>query len=131
MAGETDLTLMLRTLEVDRRPGSFVYCVDAREEAVCAAAATVREAEGLTLVLPRERAQALGIAFEREWAWLTLRVHSALEAVGLTAAVARSLADVGLPCNVLAGAFHDHLLVPEDRSADAIAALARLRSVAS
>ena len=131
MTGETDLTRMLGTLEVERRPGGYVYCVSEHENAVRAAAATVREAEGLTLVLPREQAVELGLAFDGEWAWLTLRVHSALAAVGLTAAVSRALADAGLPCNVLAGAFHDHLLVPEDRADDAIAALARLRHVAS
>ena len=55
-------------------------------------------------------------------------MHSALGAVGLTAAVARALADEGVPCNVLAGAMHDHLLVPEDDAARALDALRRLRT---
>ena len=46
-------------------------------------------------------------------------MHSALEAVGLTAAVATALAAAGIPANVLAGYSHDHLLVPEDRADDA------------
>ncbi len=60
------------------------------------------------------------------FAWITLTVHSSLEAVGLTAAVANTLASAGIACNVLAGFHHDHLLVPIDRVDDAMAALSRL-----
>ncbi|NOX29081.1 MAG: ACT domain-containing protein, partial [Actinobacteria bacterium] len=56
-------------------------------------------------------------------AWLTLTVHSSLEAVGLTAAVSARLTDVDIPCNVIAGYHHDHLLVPVDRVDEAISAL--------
>jgi len=51
-----------------------------------------------------------------------------LAAVGLTAAVARALADAGISCNVVAAAHHDHLFVPVDRAAEAIEALSRLQS---
>ena len=56
-------------------------------------------------------------------AWLSLTVQSSLEAVGLTAAFSKVLGDAGIPCNVLAGYHHDHLLVPIDRVDDAIAVL--------
>lgn len=55
--------------------------------------------------------------------WITLRVHSALEAVGLTAAVAQELATAGLSCNVVAGFHHDHLFVPHGRAQEAVALL--------
>ena len=58
-------------------------------------------------------------------------MHSALDAVGLTAAVAGALAEAGISCNVLAGAHHDHLLVPVDRADDALVALAQLRDRAT
>ena len=58
-------------------------------------------------------------------AWLSLGVHSALDAVGLTAAVATALARHGIACNVLAGFHHDHLLVAAERRDDALAVLAR------
>lgn len=58
--------------------------------------------------------------------WITLRVHSALDAVGLTAAVARELADAGLSCNVVAGFHHDHLFVEQARADEALAVLHRL-----
>jgi hypothetical protein len=40
--------------------------------------------------------------------------------------VTRALADAGISCNVLAGFFHDHLLVPKDRADDALVVLRRL-----
>jgi len=61
-------------------------------------------------------------------AWLTLRVHSALSAVGLTAAVAGALTRIGVSCNVVAAFYHDHLFVAE---ADAERALAALEELAS
>ena len=74
----------------------------------------------------RERADALGVSYDYLAAWITLRVHSALDAVGLTAAVSTALAGAGISCNVIAGYHHDHLLVPVDRAADALAALSGL-----
>jgi uncharacterized protein len=56
-------------------------------------------------------------------AWITLRVHSALDAVGLTAAVATALAAAGLSCNVVAGYHHDHLFLPYDHAETAMRVL--------
>lgn len=130
MGGETDLERMLATIAVDRRPGSFSFLTGA-EHLTDAAAATVVEEEGPTVVVPVEVARQHGYEPSFVAAWLTLRVHSALEAVGLTAAVSRVLADEGIPCNVIAGYHHDHLLVPADRAEDAIAAIERLRNEAA
>jgi hypothetical protein len=44
--------------------------------------------------------------------WITLRVHSALDAVGLTAALSTALAVAGMSANVVAGLHHDHVFVP-------------------
>ena len=80
--------------------------------------ALIREAEGLTLIAPVVRLEAMGLDPGVPMARISLGVHSALEAVGLTAAVAGALAEAGVSANVLAGFFHDHIFVPwEDRAA--------------
>ena len=81
--------------------------------------ALIREDEGTTAIVP---GAAEGAAFAR----ITLQVHSALEGVGLTAAVSGALAEVGIACNVVAGFHHDHLFVPWERREEALAILQRL-----
>ena len=71
----------------------------------------------------QEEADVAGLAYDYVAGWITLRVVSALEAVGLTAAFARELADAGLSCNVVAGYHHDHIFVPHEQAEQAVAAL--------
>ncbi len=130
MAGETDLEAMLQTLAVSRRPGRFtLVTLDPGLELPTIGngiEAIIEESEGTTVVCTVETAEANNWPHEFVAAWLTLDVHSALEAVGLTAAFSVALAGHGIPCNVLAGYFHDHLLVPADRVDDAVACLQQL-----
>lgn len=123
--GETDLEAMLATLTVSRRPGVFtmVETDDPSEALVERAHARIDEEESTTFVVEVAEAVAAGFDVPIELAWLTLAVHSSLEAVGLTAHVSSVLADHAIACNVLAGFRHDHLLVPADRALEAIAAL--------
>jgi hypothetical protein len=120
---------MLASMSVERRPGTYaVIALDGPPPGDLQMEAAVLEDEGWTVVVADTVADARGWTGERGWAWLTLGVHSALDAVGLTAAVSAALADEGLPCNVLAAAHHDHLLVPgahAERAIDAILALRR------
>lgn len=130
MSGETDLSKMLSSLDVEVRPGSFaVVSLELESELPpnrLGIDALITEAEGITVVA------AIEVADENNWeydfvaGWLTLRVHSALEAVGLTAAFSAALGDAQIPCNVLAGYYHDHILVPHDRVAEALGCLNRL-----
>lgn len=90
--------------------------------------AVVGEPEGTTAVVAVEAAERRGWPVGFRAAWLTVAVHSSLEAVGLTAAMAAALAERGIPCNVLAGYFHDHLLVPLERADEAVVALEALAS---
>ncbi|MFT4773552.1 MAG: hypothetical protein ACI9ME_000851 [Ilumatobacter sp.] len=123
--GETDLAKMLASLQVERRPGVFTYAAVAvpTSELLAAAHGMVNEAESTTLILPVEAAELAGLPVDIELAWLSLTVHSSLEAVGLTAAFAATLGAHGIPCNVLAGYHHDHILVPVDKAQRAIDAL--------
>lgn len=118
--GETDLKVLLRTMEPVLHPGPYGFGVwdGSLPEGTFA---TVAETEGLTVVAPLA---ALGGG--EPWARISLTVHSDLAAVGLTAALATALAAEGISCNVIAGVHHDHLLVPWDRRDDAMATLRRL-----
>ena len=126
--GERDLAALLRTLDVVREPGTFVVAeLQSGAPVPAAARAVVREREGTTVVLEEADAARLALAATFPCAWLTLTVHSSLEAVGLTAAFARALADAGIAANVLAGLRHDHLLVPVADAERAVHVLRGLR----
>jgi len=86
----------------------------------------VHEAEGLTLVLREEEAAGAGLPYDGTLEWITLRVHSALDAVGLTAAFSTALAVAGLSANVIAGLHHDHVFVAAGRGHDALRILRAL-----
>ena len=87
---------------------------------------SLREAEGLTLYVDLAAAQAAGLPILFRAAWITMTVPSALDAIGFTAAFSAALAQAGIACNVLAGARHDHLLVPLEKAEAAMRALQNL-----
>ena len=128
MNGERDLDVLLATLDVRMDDEPVVYAVVPQVVDELGIRAVVVEDEGITLVLNRDDADEIGLAYEFVGAWLTLTVHSALDGVGLTAAVSRALADAQVPCNVLAGMHHDHVVVPWDRRHAAVAAIRALPS---
>lgn len=124
--GPRDLAALLREMRPERRPGRFVFVTVPAEMDGVEAVASVWEDEGLSLVLDQAEADRRGLAYEFVAAKITLTVHSALDAVGLTAAVAAALADAGISCNVVAGHFHDHLFVPVERADEALSLLTAL-----
>ncbi|EIM02143.1 acetyltransferase [Rhodanobacter thiooxydans] len=89
--------------------------------------ATFRERKGLTLIVEEQQAVDAGLAVLFRAAWITLSVHSDLQAVGLTAAVAAALAEAGISCNVVAAAYHDHLFVHVEAASHALAVLRALQ----
>ncbi len=127
MPGEKRLNKLLQDLSPALHDGEFVFCsfdgAAYGDYAELEPVAAVREAEGLTLVIPRPVADARGLAYESAFRAITLRVHSSLDAVGLTAAFASKLTEHGISANVIAGYYHDHIFV---QSADAVGALAAL-----
>lgn len=126
---------MIAGMAPRRLPGEWLFCSAADPGRAAAAAphalATFREAEGLSLLLPAERAAALGFPPGPVMACITLSLHSALDGVGLTAAVAGTLAAAGIPCNVVAAFHHDHLFVPLARAEEALARLSALAAAAA
>lgn len=127
MTGEKNLQTLLASIHPVLREGEYVYVLWPHgRPLVGGIEAAVREAEGLTVVLPRTEADQLGLSYDFVAAWITLQVHSSLEAVGLTAAVGAALTSAKISCNVLAGFHHDHLLVPVADAARAMGVLAEL-----
>lgn len=123
-----DLRAMLRGMAPVRCPGDVVFvAVDEGAGAALMpqALAMVREAEGLSLILPAAVARAAGLE-GTAMAQITLTVWSSLEGVGLTAAVAGALAAEGIPANVVAAFHHDHVFVPAPLADRALAVLRRL-----
>lgn len=126
MSGETNLKKILQRMQPERNAGEYVFCVldSSMQLAEVTPLGFFCEKEGVTVILPRADADQAGLSYAGTFAWLTLTVHSSLEAVGLTAAVARALTEADISCNVVAAFYHDHLFVPV---ADAERALAALR----
>ena len=126
-----DLRRLLAELRPVRQPGCYVFTTIAGPPpAALRPVMTFTENEGLTLIVAKDAADAAGLPYDLVTAWITLTVSSALDAVGLTAAVAGALADAGLSCNVVAAVHHDHLFVPEPSAAAALAVLAGLAAQA-
>lgn len=121
--GETDLTRILDSLTVSRRPGEYhVVTLSGADGAALTVGsgieALIREpevfGETVTVVCDADTLERRGWPSAFTAAWVTLDVHTSMEGVGLTAAFSHALGTAGIPCNVLAGFHHDHLLVPVD-----------------
>ncbi|NWJ41383.1 MAG: ACT domain-containing protein [Geothrix sp.] len=125
----SDLNHLLHTLDPVLHEGVYAFaCLTAGADLRdLEPLATFQEDEGLTVVLREETALARQVPVLFRAAWITLRVHSDLQAVGLTAAFSQALAEARISCNVIAGACHDHLFVPVDEAARALAVLRELQ----
>ncbi|HEU4419064.1 MAG TPA: ACT domain-containing protein [Planctomycetota bacterium] len=125
-----DLATLLRTMNPVLHPGVFVFASVpiATDLSRLDFVVAMREDEGWSLVMREADARERGFPARFSAAWITLTVASDLHAVGLTAAVAHALAAEEIPCNVIAGALHDHLFVPIEQSARAMSALRALQA---
>jgi len=131
MSGETDLNILLKSMTPLLNEGDYVFCtiasltnVDTNE-----IVASFKETEGITIILKKETADKLKLDYSYIAAWITLTVHSSLEATGLTAAFATALANEGISCNVVAAYYHDHIFVAKKDAERAMAALEGLTSI--
>lgn len=113
MAGETNLEVLLKTMKPELNPGEFVFCKVATLENIEMNAVEMffREREAITLILKKEIADQLKLPYLFTASWITLTVHSSLEAVGLTAAFSKALSQNNISCNVVAAYYHDHIFV--------------------
>lgn len=127
MTGETDLNTLISQMRPMLDPEPYVFCTFANrtfEDLVeYDPIGLFAETEGTTAILPVERARELGLADAEWFRRITLTVHSSLEAVGLTAAIAEALTKEGISANVVAAYFHDHVFVPAERAEEALEVL--------
>ncbi|VXC72825.1 Acetyltransferase [Burkholderia sp. 8Y] len=128
-AAVSDLRTLLASMQPELQPGVYVFASLPGDAAPGGAGivATFREREGWTVVMEEGAAQAAGVTPLFRAAWITLTVHSDLNAVGLTAAFARALGEAGISCNVIAAAYHDHIFVPVQAAGPAMDALLKLQ----
>lgn len=129
MSGETNLQILLQKMRPTLRPERFVFCTTELAPTIWMPykpIATFEEVEGTTLVLTLDATKALGLQDSPVMRCITLQVHSSLEAVGLTAAVAQALKAENISANVIAAYYHDHVFVPEEYAEKALTTLKSL-----
>ncbi|OHU86686.1 MULTISPECIES: ACT domain-containing protein [Pseudoalteromonas] len=127
MNGETNLAILLKSMQPTLLAEEFVFITLQQGKYGDAAQlnpiAMFMESEGMTLVIPKARADQYQQAYSSVFKCITLNVHSSLDAVGLTAAFATRLTEEKISANVIAGFYHDHIFVQAHKAQDALVAL--------
>lgn len=113
MEGELNLKMMIKSMKPKLNEGTYIFTtlkaidhID-RSDIIC----EFKEEEGITLIINKEKADELNLKYEFVASWITLTVHSSLNAIGLTAEFSRELTKHQISCNVIAGYYHDHIFV--------------------
>lgn len=114
------------------QPGVFVFCSilhnDDANAAMSVARGSFAEDEGLSLILPKDEADRMGLSYDVSMRQITLMVFSSVSGVGLTAAVSTELAKEKIPANVVAANQHDHIFVPSKQADRAVEILRALQT---
>ena len=128
MNGQININELLKQMEPELIDGEFVFCTVPHHYSFnpLTVQGFFKESEGITLILKREEAENLNLKYTYIAAWITLKVHSSLAAIGFTAAFSNALSSEGISCNVIAAYYHDHIFVPYQ---DADRALLVLKSL--
>jgi hypothetical protein len=129
MSGQNDLAQLLQHMEPELHGEAYGFGLTKGAAWVPGAFAMMAEDEGMTVVAVEAVLQAAGIAYQPGWARISLKVHSDLAAVGLTAAISAALTAKGISANVIAGYHHDHFFVQWDRRDEAVGAMRSLSDV--
>jgi len=128
MPGETNINILLKAMTPILKDGEYVFCtlteplaIDHRQ-----IIGMFKEPEGITIILEKKAADELNLSYSYIAAWITLSVHSSLEAVGLIASFSTALANEGISCNVVAAYYHDHIFVAREDALKAMRVLEKL-----
>ncbi|KQB39366.1 ACT domain-containing protein [Flavobacterium aquidurense] len=122
MSGQKNLQQLLKMMKPEHNPGDYVFCKVENLEGINLNDIEMffKEKEAITLILKKETADKLRLDYSVIMSWITLTVHSSLEAVGLTAAFSKALSEKEISCNVVAAFYHDHIFVNKKDTAQAI-----------
>ncbi|GEN73550.1 MULTISPECIES: ACT domain-containing protein [Chryseobacterium] len=128
MNGEKDLAKLLKSMKPKQNPGDYVFCTLKNIENfdLMNVEMFFREDEGFTIIIKKEIADRLHLEYSVIMSWITLTVHSSLEAVGLTAAFSKALSENNISCNVVAAYYHDHIFINKKDTEKAIEVLTKL-----
>lgn len=126
MIWETDLSLLLKSLNPIVNPGEYVFCHLPQIENLVNIISYFKEQEWITVIVKKNIADELGWEYSFIAAWITLQINSSLEAIGLTAAFSSALAEKGISCNVVAGYYHDHIFVEQSKAQETLQVLINL-----
>ena len=126
---ETNLNILLKNMNPILNQGDYVFCTVENIDNfnMKNVLGTFKEKEGTTLIISKEYADLLGLTYTSIMSWISLEIHSSLEAVGLTAAFSKLLAENNISCNVVAGYYHDHIFVLKKDAEKAISLLNSLQ----
>ncbi|MBO9694202.1 MAG: ACT domain-containing protein [Chryseobacterium sp.] len=131
MSGEKDLAVLIQNMEPVLNIGEYVFCTVQNLGEIPDIEKILflfREHEAVTIVLERTIADEWSFAYSYISSWITLNIHSSLEAVGLTAAFANALKQGNISCNVVAAYFHDHIFIAREDAEKALKTLIALKS---
>lgn len=113
MSGEKNLEVLLKSMKPKLNLGEFVFCKTENMAQInwSQIIMSFKEKESTTIIAEKKVADQLNLDYSFVASWITLTVHSSLEAVGLTAAFSDALSKNGISCNVVAAYYHDHIFV--------------------
>jgi len=128
MAGETNLQVLISSMKPVLNDGDYVFVTitDIESFDITKMISFFKEEEGYTIIIEKKIADEWKLGYNYIAAWITLTVHSSLEAVGLTAAFSKALGNAGISCNVVAAYNHDHIFVEKKNGEKAMEVLKNL-----
>ncbi|MEO5562019.1 MAG: ACT domain-containing protein [Chitinophagaceae bacterium] len=131
MPGEINLAILLKSMKPVLNEGEYVFCslADIAQINPIDIVCSFHEKEGVSVIIKKELADDLKLSYSFVASWITLTIHSSLEAIGLTAAFSKALSEENISCNVVAAFYHDHIFVAQKDAEKAMKVLQKFSKV--